>query len=34
MTKEKLYLNMKNRTPNFLYSQILKLTVAEVIEDE
>lgn len=34
MTTDKLYLSMKNKTPNFLYSQILKLTLAEVIENE
>lgn len=34
MTNEKLYLKTKDRLPNFLYSQILRLTLAEVVEDE
>ena len=34
MTGEKLYLKTKDRMPNFLYSQILRLTLAEVVEDE
>lgn len=34
MTSEKLYLKTKDRLPNFLYSQILRLTLAEVVEDE
>lgn len=34
MREDKLYLNMKDKTPNFLYSQILKITLAEVIEDD
>lgn len=34
MTKEKLYLKTKDRLPNFLYSQILRLTLEEVFEDE
>ena len=34
MTSEKLYLKTKDRLPNFLYSQILRLTLVEVVEDE
>lgn len=34
MNQERLYLNTKDKVPNFLYSQILRLTLAEVIEDE
>lgn len=34
MTKDKLYLNAEEKTLHFSYSQILKATLAEVIEDE
>lgn len=34
MTGEKLYLKTKDSLPNFLYSQIVRITLAEVLEDE
>ena len=34
MTGEKLYLKTKDSPPNFLYSQIVRITLAEVLEDE
>ena len=34
MTAEKLYLNTADLCMNFLYSQILRVTIAEVPEDE
>ena len=34
MTGEKLYLKTKVSLPNFLYSQIVRITLAEVLENE
>lgn len=34
MIGEKLYLKTKDSLPNFLYSQIVRITLAEVLEDE
>lgn len=34
MTVEKLYLKTKDSLLNFLYSQIVRITLAEVLEDE
>jgi len=34
MTGEKLYLKTKDSLPNFLYSQIVRITLAEVLENE
>lgn len=34
MTGEKLYLKTKDSLPNFLYSQIVRITLTEVLENE